>query len=233
VGKVEVATEKQGRGLVHNCEPILEQLQENKIVLVTPGVRFFREPCCATTGHCTNLEDGGYRRGMLEDLSRLKEAAEDVCRGGGMRNYKVVSPVEMLGIRAAMDENELIQILGSDPVHMAQKGYQLLSEGLVRMVETTSTAFSGGKRGREDEEAEEGIGNYHRKRHEWLYNVVSGTGGWGQGQQAKPVSLAKGTGVGPVKITGAFPFGKKSGNNKFLHILPFQPLKKEPKCRQK
>jgi hypothetical protein len=118
-------------------------------------------------------------------------------------------------------------------VHMAQKEYQLLSEGLVRMVETTSTAFSGGKRGREDEEAEEGIGNYHRKRHEWLYNVVSGTGGWGQGQQAKPVSLAKGTGVGPVKITGAFPFGKKSGNNKFLHILPFQPLKKEPKCRQK
>jgi hypothetical protein len=96
VGKVEVATKKQGRGLVHNCEPILEQLQENKMVLVTPGVRFFREPCCAITGHCTNLEDGGYRRGMLEDLARLKEAAEDVCRGGGMRNYKVVSPVEML-----------------------------------------------------------------------------------------------------------------------------------------
>ncbi len=183
------------------------------MVLVTPGVRCFWEPCCATTGHCVNLEDGGYRRGMLEDLARLKEAAEDVCRVGGMRNYKVVSPLEMLGIRAAMDENELIEILGSDPVHMAQKGYQLLADGLVRMVETSSMSFSGGKRGREEDEAEEGIGNYHRKRHEWLYNVVLGTGGWGQGQQAKSVSLEKGNGGGPGKSTGAFPFGKKSGNN--------------------
>jgi hypothetical protein len=207
VGKVEVATAKQARGLVHNCEPILVRLKGNKMVLVTPGVRFFREPCCVTVGHCTNLEDGGYRRGMLEDLARLKEAAEDVFREGGMRNYKVVSPVEMLGIRAAMDENELIQILGADPVHMAQKGYQLLSDGLVRMVETASTAFSGGKRGREEEEAEEGIGNYHRKRHEWLFNVVSGTGGWGQSQQAKAGSMDKGRGG------GAFPFGKKTGNN--------------------
>jgi hypothetical protein len=213
VGKVEVATAKQARGLIHNCEPILVRLKDNKMVLVTPGVRFFREPCCVTVGHCTNLEDGGYRRGMLEDLARLKEAAEEVCREGGMRNYKVVSPVEMLGIRAAMDENELIQILGADPVHMAQKGYQLQSDGLVRMVEASSTAFSGGKRVREEDEAEEGVGNYHRKRHEWLYNVVSGTGGWGQGQQVKMVSLEKGKGGGAGKGAGAFPFGKKIGNN--------------------
>ncbi len=74
-------------------------------------------------------------------------------------------------------------------------------------MEATSTAFSGGKRGREEEEAEEGIGNYHRKRQEWLFNVVSGTGGWGQGQQAKTGSLDKGKGG------GAFPFGKKNGNS--------------------
>jgi hypothetical protein len=65
----------------------------------------------------------------------------------------------MLGIRAAMDENELIQILGSDPVHMAQKGYQLLADGLVRMVETNSTAFSGG----EERERRGRGGRGHRK----------------------------------------------------------------------
>jgi hypothetical protein len=130
---------------------------------------------------------------MLEDLARLKEAAEDACREGGMRNYKVVSPVEILGIRPAMDENELIQILGADPVHMAQKGYQLLSDGLVRMVESASTSFTGGKRG--------------------SYNVVSGTGGWGQGQQAKTFSQEKGKGGGAGKGDGVFPFGKKIGKN--------------------
>jgi hypothetical protein len=125
-----------------------------------------------------------------------------------------VSPVEILGIRPAMDENELIQILGADPVHMAQKKYQLLSDKLVRMVESASTPFTGGKRGREEEdESEEGIGNYHRKRHEWLYNVVSGTGGWGQGQQAKTFSQEKGKGGGAGKGAGVFPFGKKIGKN--------------------
>jgi hypothetical protein len=77
-------------------------------------VRFFREPCCPDKGHCVNLEEGGYRRGMLEDLARLKEAVEEVCREEGMSRFKVVSPSELLGIRAVMDENELIQILGGD-----------------------------------------------------------------------------------------------------------------------
>jgi hypothetical protein len=111
-GKVEVATEKQAKGLVYNCEKILEILVENNKILVTPGVRFFREPCCPDKGHCVNLEEGGYRRGMLEDLARLKEAVEEVCREGGMSKFKVVSPSELLGIRDEMDENELIQILG-------------------------------------------------------------------------------------------------------------------------
>jgi hypothetical protein len=70
---------------------------------------------------------------------------------------------------------------------------------------TSSTAFSGGKRGREEDEAEESIGNYHRKRHEWLYNVVSGTGGWGQGQQAKSVSLEEGERRRTREEHGRFP----------------------------
>jgi hypothetical protein len=52
---------------------------------------------------------------MLEDLGRIKEAVDEVCREGGMRRYKVVRPPELLGIRAAMDEDELIQILGGTP----------------------------------------------------------------------------------------------------------------------
>ncbi len=52
-GKVEVATEKQAKGLVYNCDKIL----------VTPGVRFSREPCCPDKGHCVNLEEGGIGGG--------------------------------------------------------------------------------------------------------------------------------------------------------------------------
>jgi len=41
---------------------------------------------------------------------------------------------------------------------------------------------------------------------------VSETGGCGQWQQTKTVSLEKGKGGVARKSAGAFPFGKKSGN---------------------
>ncbi len=111
---MEVATEKQAIGLVCNCDRIFELIRDHRKMLVTPEVRYFRVSCCTVSGHCVNLEEGGYRKGMPEDLSRVKDAAEEVCREGGMWHFKVVSPVEMLEIRTMMDENDLIQILGEN-----------------------------------------------------------------------------------------------------------------------
>jgi hypothetical protein len=51
--------------------------------------------------------ENGYRRGMPEDLARIKETVGDRCRESSMRSYKVVSPVELLGIRVTMKEKEL------------------------------------------------------------------------------------------------------------------------------
>jgi hypothetical protein len=182
-GRVELVTEKQARGLMANCDPILDKVRDNRKLLVAPGVRHYREPCCEAETHCSNMSEGGYRRGMLEDLSRIKEAMVDTCREKGIRSYKVVSPVEQLGIRVAMEEDELIKVLGDDPVHMAAAGYVKLAGSLVSTAENPRTVFAGEKREREDDEEEEGIENYHRKRHEWLFEVVSGSGGWQSGQK--------------------------------------------------
>jgi hypothetical protein len=71
-------------------------------------------------------------------------------------------------------------------VHMASRGYRMLAESFERMVESQKSTFTGGKRGREEgEEEEEGIENFHRRRHEWLYNVVSGEGIWKPSQPVK------------------------------------------------
>jgi hypothetical protein len=116
VGKVEVATQKQAKGLFCNCLTILDRVRGCRKLLMAPGVRYFREACCAKEGHCSNLGESGYRRGMLEDLSRIKEAMDEVCREVGMKSFKVLSPVELLGIRPGMDEDTLISIVGDDPV---------------------------------------------------------------------------------------------------------------------
>ncbi len=61
-----------------NCEPILDRVKDNKKMIVSAGVRYFRESCCVVESHCVNMGEGGYRRGMLEDLARLREAVEGV-----------------------------------------------------------------------------------------------------------------------------------------------------------
>jgi len=186
-GRVELATEKQAKGLLANCDPILDRVSENRKMLVAPGVRHYREPCCVLETHCTNLTEGGYRRGMIEDLGRIRDAMGDLCREKGMRSYRVVSPVDQLGIRVAMSEDDLIKILGDDPVHMTAAAYMKLAGSLISLAESPRTIFSGEKREREEseEDGDVGVENYHRKRHEWLYEVVSGSGGWHSGQQAK------------------------------------------------
>jgi hypothetical protein len=46
----------------------------------------------------------------------------DVCSEFNMQKYKVLSPVDLIGIRVMMEEDELIGLLGDDPVHMSKKG---------------------------------------------------------------------------------------------------------------
>ncbi len=75
-------------------------------------------------------------------------------------------------------------------------------------MESQRSTFSGGKRGREEEDEEEkGIENFHRKRHEWLYSVVSGAGGWKSSQPSQPVRFdgqgrGRGGATGGVKWAG-------------------------------
>ncbi len=131
-----------------------------------------------------------------------------------MKSFKVLSPVELMGIRPGMDT--LISILGDDPVRMAGQGYGKLAVSCINLAESNMTIFTGEKRGWEDDEGEEdemAMQNYHRRRQEWLFNVVSGTGSWKGGQAAPPVKMsmqggqekgfAKGTGKGfPGKGAG-------------------------------
>jgi hypothetical protein len=204
----------------------LDRVKGCKKLLMAPGVRYFREACCIKEGHCSNMGEGGYRRGMLEDLSKIKEAMVDMCRDTSMRSFKVVGPVELLGIRPGMDA--LIGILGNDPVHMAAQGYAKLAGSCVSLAESTMTIFTGEKRGWEEGECKEdklAMENFHRRRHEWLYNAVSGTGSWKGGQGVKPVKLggtgglggqgmgraAMGAGGGAASGAGKFFPGKAAG----------------------
>jgi hypothetical protein len=186
-GKLELATEKQAT--------------------LSPVVRFYRETCCQVERHCVNAGEQGYRRGMLEVLARIKVAMNDVCSKLNMRRYKVISPVDLLGIHVQMDKDELIGLLGEHPVHMSSEGYNKLAESIISMVERPGALFSGEKREREEAESEaeaEVVCGWHRKNHEWLHSQVSGTGRWKTGKvQVQGQSGQGGGGEGDFGSGGA------------------------------
>jgi hypothetical protein len=186
-GRVEVASPRQVKGLMRNCAPIFEKLRRNKKMLLSPTVRYFREVCCDKTEHCTNVGQAGYRRNMLAELDEIREAICEQCREDGMTLYKVASTPDLVGIKVAMEEEELEKLLGKDPVHMAGEGYLALAVNTLKMVESRRTLFVGEKRERtESVEGDwEEIGGWARKHHEWLFETVSGAGGWKPGKEEK------------------------------------------------
>ena len=128
---------------------------------------------------------------MLADFSEVKDAMMELCRDEGMQIYKVMSTCELLGLRAAMEEDEGERILGSDPVHMTEDGFVTLAENLVRTLDNPATLFAGEKRSREESVEGVVVGGWRRKTHEWLYSTVSGTGA----RRDNRVQQSRGTGT--------------------------------------
>jgi hypothetical protein len=115
---------------------------------------------------------------MLFDLAVVRDAMMEVCREEEVQLYKVLGTCELLGLKAAMEEDEVERLLGSHPVHMTENGYVVLAEQLVKAVTNLSQLFVGEKREREREEygGSVDIGGWRRKTHDWLFSEVSGTG---------------------------------------------------------
>ena len=200
-GRLEVGTAKQAKGLLRNCMPIIERYAGNKKMFLSPTVRFYRRRCCDKQEHCTNMDTAGYRRGMLIDLAVVRDAMTELCREEGVQLYRVIGTCEMLGLKAAMEEDEVERLLGSHPVHMTEDGYVVLAEQLLKAVTNPAQLFVGEKREREEYGGSVDIGGWRRKTHDWLFNEVSGTGARMDNRFSRSGTEASGSGS-MVKMAG-------------------------------
>jgi hypothetical protein len=53
-GKLELATEKQAKGLMANSKPVMDRIAGNWKIILSPGLRFHRETCCESESQCVN-----------------------------------------------------------------------------------------------------------------------------------------------------------------------------------
>jgi hypothetical protein len=98
----------------------------------------------------------------------MRDAIGEQCRKDGMTLYKVASTLDLVGIKVAMEEEELEKLVGKDPVHMAGEGYLALAVNTLKLMESRRTLFVGEKRERTESVEGEGeeIGGWARKHHE-------------------------------------------------------------------
>ncbi len=154
---MKLATASQASKTMMRAMPILRAMPENKKVLMAPQCRYLR-PCCDDQAHCTNCEEELYRRKLLDGIKDIRRALKDLCHDERIHLYKVVNPCGILGLYEESRSWESSASLGSDPVHLAGGGYAKLAEGIVKQVEEDAVDFNGGKRGREDEQEGEEMG---------------------------------------------------------------------------
>jgi uncharacterized membrane protein YgcG len=192
VGKVEVASGKQAKMLMENCEPIWELIAEYRKAILAPMVRYFRCSCCEDSTHCVNVGKAGYRRGMLADLGEIRDAMLETCLSAGMKGFKVINPNELMCLSSSMEEDEVARLMGEDPVHPSAEGFVTLAEKLTTMLEDRRTTFQGEKRTREvrEAQAEEGeeMITWGRQKNDWIFYTVSGKGREGGQRAGYPVS---------------------------------------------
>jgi hypothetical protein len=125
----------------------------------------------------------------------------ELCREEGVQLYRVIGTCEMLGLKAAMEEDEVERLLGSHPVHMTEDGYVVLAEQLLKAVTNPAQLFVGEKREREEYGGSVDIGGWRRKTHDWLFNEVSGTGARMDNRFSRSGTEASGSGS-MVKMAG-------------------------------
>jgi hypothetical protein len=140
-GKLVMAAPRQGVGLVKNCREVLEEVQDNRKVLVGPGPRYLRARCFGKPGHCTNFGEAGYRKDLLSDMQEAKEVIVDMCRNMGLRSYKVTNPADLMGLRSYKEERDVPRLLGDNPVHYLAEGYAVMGRNLIDMMEGPHSVF--------------------------------------------------------------------------------------------
>jgi hypothetical protein len=176
-GRMEVASVATSKSTMRNCGPIMNLIESNRKVLLSPIVKYYNVSCCSNEDHCSNVGAAGYRQGLLEDLGKVEEVMRGVCVEERTRNYKVANPNELLKLSAQLEEREVEKVVGRDGHHLSKTGYELLAEGVIHMVENKGV-FGGEKRERTEDSLGAGFPVVGGRREEWIYKEISGRGDW-------------------------------------------------------
>jgi hypothetical protein len=126
-GEIRVASKDTQMDHFRALHPLFDILKQQKILLVTPLLRYITGSCCDNAGHGTNRAAPDFKKKMSEDLDNMKRTLKDFVFREGNRSVKIIDPnVDLRGLEEG-------DIWGTDPVHPKTEVYAKIAEGMVRL----------------------------------------------------------------------------------------------------
>jgi hypothetical protein len=113
--------------------PLLRAGQHHTKILLTPLMRFVKNPCCNNASHITNRKDKTLAIKMGEAIGEVKEWLQDFAFTRRIRNFAILCPNTLLQGDSEIEDGaaKIKQFWTAGPVHMNQDGYACLASNLV------------------------------------------------------------------------------------------------------
>ena len=107
--------------------PILEAVKDYRKVILAPLPRYWEERCCSDKSHVMNLEDSDYKSKLEAGIYNYKDNIRASCFRHGVRNVRVIGSWHLIKKEPG---------IWGDPVHLSEKGYNLLAAGVTEAVDS-------------------------------------------------------------------------------------------------
>ncbi len=118
---------------VKNCTAIFNELANVPKIVLSPLSGSLTRGCSADPEHAPNRSEPDFRRTIISGMERLRKAIREQLLALGIRNYKVLNPLWLMGGAKSIDaalQGTIDQLWDSDPVHVTDGGNCKLVDSL-------------------------------------------------------------------------------------------------------
>jgi hypothetical protein len=136
-GALRIVKKSEFRELFTKALDCLKLAKGKMIVLWVPLPRYLFDKCCTSPLHVINKGEEGYERAMrdiLEEMASWMASMADMRR---LKNVTIYNPMVPLGLLDdEADEEQILRLWGSDPVHPTDEAYEAIATHLRDTIES-------------------------------------------------------------------------------------------------
>ncbi len=139
-GALRIVKKSEFRELFTKALECLKTVKGKMIVLWVTLPRYLFDKCYTNPLHITKKGDDGYEHAMRDILEEMASWMASMAEMRHLKNVTIYNPMVPLGLLDdEADEEHILRLWGSDPVHPTDETYEAIAHHLRDTIETIAT----------------------------------------------------------------------------------------------